>query len=133
MLDRTQTSNISSMRDMLTYGDLVLDPEQCSLSCGEKSTSLGFPESLVLQLLIRSGGQTTYYDILLEALRQVSAKAERGMPILRGAVFALRNRLRMIGARTIIHVSSRVGYYLAPPEPRVDRLRVAFDTTFGRS
>ena len=133
MLDQAKTSNSAEVSGRLEYGDLVLDPGRGSLSCGERLVAIGLAERLVLRLLVRNGSATVPCHIPLEALRPVSAKGESRMPILRAAVLALRNHLRMIGARTIIQVSTRAGYHLASPEPRVDRLRVAFDTTFGRS
>lgn len=100
--------------DSLTYGDLTLNLDDMSLTCGKNSVRLSQRESAVLELLMRSP-QTVYSKSTL-LTRVWGTSGDSGPNNVEAYVSFLRKKLAFLKSRVSISTIRMLGYRLDDPE-----------------
>jgi len=101
--------------EVLTYGELSLDPSTGQLSHGRHQTTLTRTESAVLAQLMRDEGKVSTYHALTEAIWGIGYHEET--EVLRLYISSLREKIEEDPQRPkIIVTSAGVGYSLAKPD-----------------
>ena len=96
--------------DQLQYGDLILTPSVCRLSCNGQTVSLTAKERSVLELLMRSkGGSLSKNTILSRAWGFDSNVEETHVEVY---ISFLRKKLSLLASKVQIVSIRRVGYHL---------------------
>jgi DNA-binding response OmpR family regulator len=91
-------------------GDLRLDPNWRTLSCGESCVRLTRLEHSILQVLAIHAGQVVTHQNLIE--RVWGYKGEATSHVAKGHVRSLRAKMAEIGSKTTVRVFPGFGYSL---------------------
>lgn len=97
--------------ESLDFGDISLNVNTNTLSCGTKSVRLGFKEFEVLKILMSNGGSITPKETLLVKVWGSESSAEDNNA--EAYVSFLRKKLSFIGSGVSIETVRKVGYRLA--------------------
>ncbi len=96
--------------NILTYGDIDLNPQTIELYCGKKSYKLTLKECQLLELLINMKGMVVSKNTIIEKLWGYDGKGEDNH--VEVYVSFLRKKLSHIGSETSIQTVRGVGYTL---------------------
>jgi DNA-binding response OmpR family regulator len=96
--------------NILTYGDIDLNPYTIELYCGKKSYKLTLKECQLLELLINMKGMVVSKNTIIEKLWGYDGKGEDNH--VEVYVSFLRKKLSHIGSETSIQTVRGVGYTL---------------------
>ena len=96
--------------NILTYGDIDLNPHTIELYCGKKSYKLTLKECQLLELLINMKGMVVSKNTIIEKLWGYDGKGEDNY--VEVYVSFLRKKLSHIGSETSIQTVRGVGYTL---------------------
>ncbi|WRS28829.1 response regulator transcription factor [Oscillospiraceae bacterium MB08-C2-2] len=92
----------------LSQGDVVFDPMQKSLECGDTSCSLSKREADLLEILLKNFGQVLPRSTLFARVWGPYAEVEDGN--LENYIHFIRKRLRSVGSRLNVVTVRGVGY-----------------------
>ncbi|MBU5439541.1 response regulator transcription factor [Tissierella sp. MSJ-40] len=98
------------LENILTYGDIDLNPHTIELYCGKKSYKLTLKECQLLELLINMKGMIVSKNTIIEKLWGYDGKGEDNH--VEVYVSFLRKKLSHIGSKTSIQTVRGVGYTL---------------------
>ena len=96
--------------NILTFGDLSLDPDSGTLSCGEKSVRLSGREFQVMELFMRSPNVVLSADRIMERVWGWDSDAE--INVIWVHISNLRKKLKSIGSAVSICANRGLGYLL---------------------
>ena len=96
--------------NILTFGDLSLDPDSGTLSCGEKSVRLSGREFQVMELFMRSPNVVLSADRIMERVWGWDSDAE--INVIWVHISNLRKKLKSIGSSVSICANRGLGYLL---------------------
>ena len=96
--------------EVLTYGDLKLQPGTSQLHCGGESVRLSFKELAIIQLLIRSGENILSKESILIKVWGYDSDADDNN--VEAYISFLRKKLAFLKSRVAITVVRRIGYHL---------------------
>ncbi len=96
--------------NILAYGDLSLDRDAFSITCGENKITLGKKEFQILEALMLSPAKTVNKERLIEKIWGFDSEAEYNT--IEVYVSFLRRKLNAIGSQTEIKSIRGVGYTL---------------------
>ena len=103
------------LSDVLTAGDLSLDCNCHTLSCGERSVRLGYKEYEVLRLLMINQGSVIAKDTLITKVWGMESEAEDNN--VEVYISFLRKKLAYLNSTAAIGTIRKAGYFLqASPE-----------------
>lgn len=96
--------------DCLTFCDVTLDVGHYTISCGDKSVSLGAKEYEILRLLMTNPTQVISKDVIISKVWGLDSDiAENNVEAY---MSFLRKKLYFIGSRVTISTKRLLGYYL---------------------
>jgi DNA-binding response OmpR family regulator len=96
--------------EVLTYGDLMLQPATCELHCGDKSVRLSFKEQAIMQLLILNGENILSKETILLKVWGYDSEADDNN--VEAYMSFLRKKLAFLKSKVAVTVVRRVGYHL---------------------
>ncbi|PWM72820.1 MAG: DNA-binding response regulator [Bacillota bacterium] len=96
--------------DTLTYGDLSLNRDNCSLLCNGQEISLGKKEFQILEMLILNGGKAINKERLIEKIWGFDTDAEYNA--IEVHVSFLRKKLNLLSSAVNIRSLRGIGYIL---------------------
>lgn len=100
--------------DILTLGDLMLNPSAGDLCCGTKSVRLSFKELAIMRLLMANGSRILSKETLLLKVWGYDSDAEDNN--VEAYMSFLRKKLSFLESSVKITSIRRVGYRLEVPE-----------------
>ena len=100
--------------EVLTYGDLTLQPGMSLLRCGGESVRLSFKELAIMQLLIRSGENILSKESILIKVWGYDSDADDNN--VEAYISFLRKKLVFLKSKVVITVVRRIGYHLEVTE-----------------
>ena len=96
--------------EVLTYGDLSLQPATCELKCGVSSVRLSFKELSIMQLLILNGESILSKESILLKVWGYDSDADDNN--VEAYMSFLRKKLAFLKSTVAVTVVRRVGYHL---------------------
>jgi DNA-binding response OmpR family regulator len=111
LLRRSRTTDLPRKSASISVGDMHLDNDWRTISCGDRSASLSRLEHLVLGELVAHAGQVVPHSDLIEKVW--GYRGEDGSHIVKGHVRNIRRKLSEVGSKTSIKIVPGVGYILA--------------------
>lgn len=99
---------------LTAYGDLLLDENGGTLTCGERSVNLNGRELELMRLLMHSGGAPVSRESLLTKVWGFDQSPESN--VVDAYMSFLRKKLNFIQSQTGINGLRRIGYVLTKPE-----------------
>lgn len=106
-LSRRQTEMV---HDTLTFCDITLDTNNYTLSCGEKSVSLGAKEYEIMRLLISNHSQVISKDGIISKVWGLDSDITENN--VEAYMSFLRKKLYFIGSKVLISSKRLLGYFL---------------------
>ncbi|SHI15223.1 DNA-binding response regulator, OmpR family, contains REC and winged-helix (wHTH) domain [Sporobacter termitidis DSM 10068] len=98
------------MPDVVTYGDLTLNPSGCELRCRDRSVRLSFKELAIMRLFFLNREQILSKETILNKVWGYDSEADDNN--VEAYISFLRKKLLFLGSGVSIAVVRRVGYYL---------------------
>lgn len=98
------------MPEVLTFGDLTLQPATCELMCGDQSVRLSFKELAIMQFLILNGENILSKETILLKVWGYDSDADDNN--VEAYMSFLRKKLLFIKSKVAVTVVRRVGYHL---------------------
>jgi len=108
--------NVESTGDVLTFGDLSLNPYTAKLVVWEQAVTLYLKECQLLALLMRRKGMATPKELIMEKLWDL--ESEVGDANVEYHVSKLRKRLKEVGSHVQIKMMRGIGYVLEDSHER---------------
>ena len=96
--------------DILSYGDLLLNTANGTLSCGQQSIRLSGREFQLMELFMRSPGNVFSADHIMERIWGFESDAE--INVVWVHISNLRKKLKSIGSTVSIYANRGMGYVL---------------------
>ncbi len=96
--------------DTLSYSDVVLNTSNYTLTCGEKSVSLGAKEYEIMRLLIANPTQVISKDSIISKVWGLDSDITENN--VEAYMSFLRKKLFFIGSKLTISTKRLLGYYL---------------------
>lgn len=96
--------------DTLSYGDLKLNRDNCSLTCNGQEISLGKKEFQIIEMLILNGGKALNKERLIEKIWGFDSEAEYNA--IEVHVSFLRKKLALLSSSVSIKSLRGIGYIL---------------------
>ncbi len=96
--------------DVISYGDLTLQPATCELKCGGNSVRLSFKELAIMQLLILNGETILSKESILLKVWGYDSDADDNN--VEAYMSFLRKKLAFLKSKVAVSVVRRVGYHL---------------------
>lgn len=101
---------------VLTWGDLILNPNNCRITYQDQEISLTLKEYEILELFLRNPDQIFSINRLLDCLWTLDNPPTEGA--VRAHIKGLRHKFRMVGITDIFETNYKLGYRLKPPSRR---------------
>ena len=96
--------------DILSYGDLLLNTANGTLSCGQQSIRLSGREFQLMELFMRSPGNVFSADHIMERIWGFESDAE--INVVWVHISNLRKKLKSIGSTVSVYANRGMGYVL---------------------
>lgn len=96
--------------DILSYGDLLLNTANGTLSCGQQSIRLSGREFQLMELFMRSPGNVFSADHIMERIWGFESDAE--INVVWVHISNLRKKLKSIGPTVSVYANRGMGYVL---------------------
>ncbi|MCM1042854.1 MAG: response regulator transcription factor [Corallococcus sp.] len=96
--------------DVLSYKDITLDTSNYTLSCGDKSVSLGAKEYGILKLMLTNPTQVISKDTIISKIWGLDSDITENN--IEAYMSFLRKKLYFIGSKLTILTKRMLGYYL---------------------
>lgn len=96
--------------DTLSYGDIVLNRDNCSLICGSAEMPLGKKEFQIMEMLILNGGRALNKERFIEKIWGYDTEAEYNA--IEVYISFLRKKLSALGSSVNVKSLRGIGYIL---------------------
>ena len=96
--------------DILSYGDLLLNTANGTLSCGQQSIRLSGREFQLMELFMRSPGNVFSADHIMERIWGFESDAE--INVVWVHISNLRKKLKSVGSTVSVYANRGMGYVL---------------------
>lgn len=96
--------------DSLCFGDISLDKNSMTLSCGIPSIRLGLKEYQLMELFLRNPRQVLSKNLIISKIWGLDSEADYNN--VEVYVSFLRQKLQALGAKTVIRTNRGAGYSL---------------------
>ena len=100
--------------DELTYADITLNTSNYTLSCGQKTVSLGAKEYEILRFLMMNSTQVISKDVIISKIWGLDSDITENN--VEAYMSFLRKKLFYVGSKVTISTKRLLGYYLEKSE-----------------